>query len=81
MKGGTLELKFAGDVNQSYANICNVSTSYYGVAPEVCKSWISLALTAKSTGKHLKLWNVTSETCFTGGALLMDKVSVAENSK
>jgi hypothetical protein len=62
MKSGIVELKMDGDVQNNYINICNVAVDLNGVSPEVCKSLLSLALTAKATGKNIKLWNVEGGT-------------------
>ena len=48
MKGGTVEIKMDGLFGEGYFNVCNVTYTYSGVAQETCKSWISIALTAKA---------------------------------
>jgi hypothetical protein len=64
---------------RSYDEIETGQVGRVGVVPEVCKSWLSLALTAKSTFKEVKLWDVQGGVCFTGGTMLIEKLSIAEN--
>ncbi|MDV5168326.1 hypothetical protein [Photobacterium rosenbergii] len=78
IKTGTLELKMDGPVENNYINICSVAIVYNDVSPEVCKSWLSIALTAKASGKHVKLWDVQGGTCATNGSVVLNKVSVAQ---
>lgn len=42
---GTLVIR--GDWRNQHTAICNVNTDRKGVSPEVCKSWLSIALAAK----------------------------------
>ncbi|ROR97884.1 hypothetical protein EDC56_3551 [Sinobacterium caligoides] len=79
MKTGILELQMNGPVENNYINICNITKDFNDVPPEVCKSWLSIALTAKASEKELKLWGVQGETCATGYNTVLEKVSITQS--
>ncbi|EGQ8056819.1 TPA: hypothetical protein ACF39K_001280 [Vibrio parahaemolyticus] len=47
----------------SSVGLCNVNTSRNGVAPETCKSWASMALTAVTTRKPLMMQYYNLKKC------------------
>lgn len=78
MNTGTVELKIDGPVGGNYPDICSVRSTYYNVHPDTCKSWLSLALTAKASGKKVTLWGVSGGTCAEGGPLEISKISIVQ---
>lgn len=50
--------------NISWVSLCNVSTTYNGVAPDSCKSIYSTLLAAKLADKNVRMWfGDTSNNC------------------
>jgi len=68
-KVGQLVIPPSGTVTTSLGNmgwvyLCNVSTSYNGVAPDTCKSIFSQLLAAKLADKNVRMWfSDTSNDC------------------
>lgn len=58
--GGVL---IAGGFSPNWIQICNVTTSWKGVAPETCESWVALATTLQVTQQLATLRYADGVTC------------------
>lgn len=52
-----------GTWRQAHTQICNVSTSWKGVAPDVCATWLAKADAAVSLGRQVLLNYPTESSC------------------
>lgn len=60
---GTLVI--LGSWRRDYTTICNVNSARGGVAPETCKSWLSMALSAKLSQTEVTLMYGGIDSCET----------------
>jgi hypothetical protein len=62
---GVVSFSF-GSMNEVY--LCSVNTTYNTVAPDACKSIVSLLMAAKLSDKNVRMWfNDASNSCTNTG--------------
>lgn len=61
--GADGQLYIVGSWRKQHTTICNINENRRGVTPEVCKSWLSLAITAYTTEVAVTMHYGNIESC------------------